>query len=106
MPTIIFFGPTGTETAVQGEVGMSAMRAATENGVVGIDAICGGQCACATCHCYVDDEWISRLAPIEEMEDEMLDDVLAERRPNSRLACQLIITHELDGLILHLPAQQ
>lgn len=73
------------------------MEAAVDNEVVGIVAECGGACACATCHAYVSEPWLERLPPPEEMESAMLDAV-AERRPNSRLTCQIELTRDLDGL--------
>jgi 2Fe-2S ferredoxin len=73
------------------------MEAAIDNGVAGIVAECGGACACATCHAYVADAWLPRLRPVEEMEDAMLDSA-EDRRPNSRLTCQIEVTEELDGL--------
>ncbi len=73
------------------------MEAAVDNSVPGIIAECGGACACATCHVYVDEQWKGRLAPMDDMEDAMLESAV-ERRPNSRLSCQIEITPELDGL--------
>ncbi len=73
------------------------MEGAVDNDVSGIVAECGGACACATCHAYVSDAWLSRLQPPAEMEDAMLDSV-SDRRPNSRLTCQIEVTDELDGL--------
>lgn len=85
-------------------VGMSLMKAAVNNGVDGIAAVCGGVCACATCHCYVDEDWLDRLPDPEELEDEMLDETGAERRPNSRLSCQIKLDDTLDGLRVTIPA--
>ncbi len=73
------------------------MEAALDNAVAGIIAECGGACACATCHAYVADDWLGRLKPMEDMEDAMLD-TAADRRPNSRLLCQIEVTPDLDGL--------
>jgi 2Fe-2S ferredoxin len=75
------------------------MEAAVDNGIDGILAECGGACACATCHAYIDEAWLARLPEMDDMEDAMLDSAL-ERRKNSRLSCQIEITDELDGLVV------
>jgi 2Fe-2S ferredoxin len=82
------------------------MRAALVNGVDGIVAECGGSALCATCHVYVDKQWISRLAAIGDDEDALLDGTACERQANSRLSCQIKITPVLDGLVLLLPERQ
>lgn len=82
------------------------MRAAVENGILGILAECGGSAMCATCHVYVDERYLDRLAPMNATEDAMLDSTAAERRPNSRLSCQITMTDDLDGLIVQLPPTQ
>jgi len=82
------------------------MRGAVNNAVPGIDADCGGECACATCHVYVDEADLARLPKISQGEDEMLESTAAERRKNSRLSCQLVMTTGLDGLTVHLPETQ
>ena len=86
--------------------GDSVMQGAINNGVEGIAAECGGGLACATCHCYVDDAWIARVAPPSDTELEMLDAVAAERQAGSRLSCQIAIDASLDGLVVHLPEKQ
>jgi 2Fe-2S ferredoxin len=73
--------------------------------VPGIPADCGGACACATCHAYVDETWLERLPPMDSTENDMLD-CAVERRDNSRLTCQVFISEELDGMVLRLPASQ
>lgn len=103
MARITFVENDGTERCVDVASGLSLMRGAIEAGVNGIDAICGGQCACATCHCYVDDAWVDRLPPMRDIEDEMLDETAAERRRQSRLSCQITVTPELDGLRVLIP---
>jgi 2Fe-2S ferredoxin len=97
MPRVIFHDITGERIEADVPAGITAMEAALDNGVAGILAECGGACACATCHAYVADAWLSRLAPLEEMEDAMLD-TADGRRTSSRLLCQIELTPELDGL--------
>lgn len=106
MARIIYVENNGKEHDVEVPAGVSVMRGALDSDVAGIDAICGGQCACATCHCYVDAAWVKRLPPILEMEDEMLSEVTAQRTDFSRLSCQLVVTPELDGLRISIPERQ
>ena len=106
MPTIIFNRPDNRSERIDASAGDSVMQVATTNGVDEIVAECGGNAMCATCHVYVDEGWIARLAPMSEEEDELLHGVAAERLPNSRLSCQIKITPELDGLIVRLPDRQ
>jgi len=82
------------------------MRAAMDAGVEGIEAQCGGRCACATCHCYVRADWLDKLPPPSDDERLMLNNVAAERRPNSRLCCQLIVEPPLAGLSVQFPDRQ
>lgn len=105
MPTVTFIEHNGTEHRVTFEVGQSAMQAATFAGVPGITADCGGACACATCHTYVEETWLARFPALEEAEDAMLESAV-ERRPNSRLSCQLVLSEAMDGLTLRLPESQ
>lgn len=106
MARITYVEDSGTRCSVEVDVGLSVMRGALNAGVIGIDAVCGGQCACATCHCLIDADWLERLPPPEELEDEMLDDVASGRTPLSRLSCQIEVTSELDGLIVHVAPSQ
>jgi 2Fe-2S ferredoxin len=106
MPTITFIGPDNRSERVEAELGESAMLAATKHGLDGIVAECGGNAMCATCHVYVDDRWIARLAAVSDEEDALLDGTASERQPHSRLSCQIKITPELDGLVLRLPERQ
>jgi 2Fe-2S ferredoxin len=106
MPTITFIHPDNRAEPVEAEIGDSAMRAAVLHGIDGIVAECGGSALCATCHVYVDDAWIGRLAAVGDDEDALLDGTACERRANSRLSCQIKITPELDGLVLRLPERQ
>ena len=105
MPTVIFVAHDGMRSEVQAKVGDSLMLAAVNNQVAGIDADCGGQCACATCHVFVEPDWAARLPPIAVKEEEMLN-FTAERQEGSRLACQIPVTDALDGLTVSLPVGQ
>ena len=107
MAVVVFVTPEGERKEVNVLKNASAMSGAVGGGVRGIVAECGGSCACATCHVYVDPACIDLLPPPEGLEDELLDAVAAERRPNSRLSCQIRVTPELDGrLVLHVPTEQ
>jgi 2Fe-2S ferredoxin len=97
MPRVIFHDVEGQRIEANVSAGNTVMEAALDNGVAGILAECGGACACATCHAYVAEAWLPRLRPLEDMEDAMLDTAV-ERRPTSRLMCQIELTPELDGL--------
>jgi 2Fe-2S ferredoxin len=97
MPRVIFHDADGHRIEADVAAGNTAMEAALDNGVAGVLAECGGACACATCHAYIADAWLPRLNPMEDMEDAMLDTAI-DRRPASRLLCQLELTAELDGL--------
>jgi len=97
MATITFVTEVGDTRHCEAKAGFSLMEVAVDNEVPGIVAECGGACACATCHVYVDESWVERLPAIEDMEDAMLD-ATVERRPNSRLSCQIEVTAALDGL--------
>jgi 2Fe-2S ferredoxin len=106
MPRVTYIEPDGQARTLLLEPGTSVMRGAVDAGVEGIEAQCGGLCACATCHCYVQDEWLDKLpAPLDD-EKLMLSNVAAERRPNSRLSCQLIVEPALDGLTVQFPDRQ
>jgi 2Fe-2S ferredoxin len=105
MPKVTFIAHDGTRREVQANSGESLMLAAVNNQVAGIDADCGGQCACATCHVFVEPDWAARLPPIATNEEEMLN-FTAERRQGSRLACQIPVTDALDGLTVTLPEGQ
>jgi ferredoxin, 2Fe-2S len=105
MPKVTFLGFTGVVHSVEVPSGTTLMRAATDNRVPGIDGDCGGNCACATCHVYVDPEWSQRVGARNGAEEEMLNCV-DELRDNSRLACQITLTDALDGLVVGLPEAQ
>jgi 2Fe-2S ferredoxin len=106
MANITFIEASGQSTTVNLPDGWSLMQGATANGVDGILGECGGSCACATCHCYVDDLLAAVLPAATAAELDMLDNVAAERRPNSRLACQIKASAALEGGTVHLPETQ
>ncbi len=106
MVNITYIEASGQSTTIALNDDWSLMQGATANGIDGILGECGGACACATCHCYVDESRLHDLSDASDGELEMLENVAAERRPNSRLACQIKATSSLDGLIIHLPATQ
>ena len=106
MPIITFIRPDNRSENIEADIGESAMQVATLHGIDEIVAECGGNAMCATCHVYVDDNWIGRLAPMGEDENALLDGVATERQPSSRLSCQIKIEQDLDGLVLRLPERQ
>ena len=106
MPQITYVHINGTRTVLDVPVGTSVMRAAILNGVDGIVAECGGEMMCATCHVYVEEEQLSRTPMQSDDEKAMLEFTASERRPNSRLSCQLVVTPEFEGLVVHLPETQ
>lgn len=103
---ITYIEPDGNPVTLAVTDGWSLMKGATVQGVAGIEAECGGSCACATCHCYVSEAWLSRLPPPGPNELLILENTAAERRPNSRLSCQIQVTPELDGLTVAFPDRQ
>ena len=105
MAKITFITHDGQEQTVDIAEGWSLMEGAVKNGVPGIDADCGGACACATCHVYVDPAWTAALPAKSDSEEAMLDFALVTS-PNSRLSCQINVTPELDGLIVRVPVSQ
>lgn len=106
MPKITYVHPDGARQVLDVPVGTSVMRAAIMNGVEGIVAECGGEMMCATCHVYIEEDQLARTPKMAEEEAAMLEFTASERRPNSRLSCQLTVTPELDGLVVHLPETQ
>ena len=97
MVQITYVEHDGTEHVVDSQTGVSLMQAAIDNLVPGIDADCGGECSCATCHVMVNENWLEKVGPPGEMEESMLD-LNPERQENSRLSCQVEVSEELDGL--------
>lgn len=106
MAKITFIEHSGAQMVVDIPAGWTVMQGAVQNGVEGIEGECGGSCACATCHCYVDEAFAAALPPPNETEEAMLECTAAERRSNSRLSCQLRVSDALDGLVLRLPETQ
>ncbi len=106
MPKVTYRHHDGSEETVDVRAGTSLMLGALTNGVDGIEAECGGSCMCATCHVYVDAAWLDKLPKVQVLEDEMLDDTAAERKPNSRLSCQIEMSDSLDGITVELPETQ
>lgn len=107
MITIHLYGPEpGAETTLQARPGDSLMQAAVASNVKGIEADCGGMVTCATCHVYVREAFAAQLPPPQDDELAMLEFTAAERRPTSRLSCQLMLTEALDGLAVDLPPSQ
>ena len=105
MPKILFIDHTGATREVEAKKGASIMEAAVQNMIPGIDADCGGACACATCHIYVDAEFLGKLKERDDMEDSMLD--FAENvQDNSRLCCQILMNDDLDGIKVTTPESQ
>lgn len=105
MPKITFIDPDGRTLAHEGEEGLSLMEVAVRNGVPGIEADCGGACACATCHVYVDQEWFEKTGGPSENEASMLE-FASEPQATSRLSCQIRVSRDLDGLVVTLPFSQ
>ena len=105
MPKITYIDHEGTSRTIEGEVGSTVMETAIKNAVPGIEAECGGACACATCHVHVDEAWRATVGEPTPMEEDMLDfgyDV----RPNSRLSCQIKVSDAIDGLVVTTPERQ
>jgi 2Fe-2S ferredoxin len=105
MVKINFIDVQGTARSVDGEIGSTVMETAIKNGVPGIEAECGGACACSTCHVYIAEEWRDRVGGPSPMEEDMLDFAF-EVQPNSRLSCQIKVAEELDGLTVRTPERQ
>ncbi len=105
MAKITFIEHDGTEHVVDAQAGVTVMEAAIRNMVPGIDADCGGACACATCHVYVDEAWTEKTGERSSMEESMLD-FASDVKATSRLSCQIRVTEDLDGLVVRTPEQQ
>jgi len=105
MIKLTYIDSAGTARSVEAQVGATVMETALRNSIPGIDAECGGACACATCHVYVAPEWIDVVGKASQMEEDMLDFAF-DVRPTSRLSCQIKVTQALDGLAVTTPAKQ
>ncbi|HZL32336.1 MAG TPA: 2Fe-2S iron-sulfur cluster-binding protein [Pseudolabrys sp.] len=105
MPKITFIDSSGTRRTIEADNGATVMETAIRNDVAGIEAECGGACACATCHVYIAEEWREKVGPPSPMEEDMLD-FGYEVRENSRLSCQIKVSDELDGLTVTTPEKQ
>ncbi len=107
MPKVTFIEHNGTPHTVEIAAGKTLMEAAVHNNIRGIDADCGGECACATCHVYVNAEWIAKTGlPAEGSQEASMLSFAAVTQPDSRLSCQITITPELDGLVVRMPEGQ
>ena len=105
MPKITYIEHDGKIHTIEVASGLSVMEGAVQNNIPGIDADCGGSMACATCHVYVNEEWLDKLPAKEDGEEDMLD-MAFEPKQNSRLSCQLTVSEELDGLVVNIPSKQ
>lgn len=106
MAKITYIEHSGTEHVVEVGNGLTVMEGARDNNIPGIEADCGGACACSTCHVYVDAAWVGKLDAKDAMEEDMLDFAWEPDATRSRLTCQVKVTDALDGLIVHLPEKQ
>jgi 2Fe-2S ferredoxin len=107
MPLVTYIAFDGSERQIDVPVGENVMRGALYNDIEGILGECGGGLACATCHCFVDKAWAAKVGtPTSQDESDMIDSAASERKPTSRLSCQIEMSAELDGLIVHLPETQ
>ena len=105
MPKITYITSDNQSHTIEVQNGLTVMEGAVQNDIPGIDADCGGGMACATCHVYVQDEWFNKIDKAEDAEQDMID-MAYEPKKNSRLSCQLIVTDQLDGLVVTTPEKQ
>ena len=105
MPKITYKDKDGNSKTIEVEKGLTVMEGAIQNDIPGIDADCGGSMACATCHVYVEDSWFNKILKAEDAENDMID-MAYNPKKNSRLSCQIIVSEELDGLIVTTPEKQ
>jgi 2Fe-2S ferredoxin len=106
MPKITYIQPDGSRQTIEVENGATVMMTAVANDVPGIVAECGGSAMCATCHVYIDPEYMDRIPAVSEVENEMLASAASERRPNSRLGCQISVGNGVEELVVHIPERQ
>ena len=105
MPKVTYIEDNGKSHTLEVANGLTVMEGAIQNNIPGIDADCGGSCACATCHVYVDEKWFNKIQKKEDAEQDMLD-MAFEPNSFSRLACQITLTDELDGIVVKMPSKQ
>ena len=105
MVKIIYKDHQGNSKTIEVDNGLSVMEGAIQKEIPGIDADCGGSMACATCHVYVEDKWFDKIPKAEDAENDMID-MAFEPKKNSRLSCQLMVSDQLDGLVVNLPEKQ
>ena len=105
MPKITYIEHKGKEHHIEMPIGFSIMEGAIKNSIPGIDADCGGSCACATCHVYVDEKFLSKVPKAQESEQDMID-FIQDANKSSRLSCQIVITNDLDGIVVRMPENQ
>jgi len=106
VPNVTYILVDGSEKTIEAREGDSVMETAVRNGIKGIIAECGGACACATCHVYVDDAFADKVGGPDDLEDDMLDGAAAAREPHSRLSCQIKMTSDIDGLVVRIAPEQ
>jgi 2Fe-2S ferredoxin len=106
MPKVVFITLDGAQRVVDAQAGESVMAVAVRNGVPGIIGECGGNCSCATCHVYVADDFAAEVGGVGDMENDLLDLGVADRRETSRLSCQIKLTEAIDGLTVQIPEEQ
>ena len=106
MPKVTYISPDGAETTLEARVGDSVMETAVKNGVKGIVAECGGACACATCHVFVDEAFTEKVGGPGDLEDDMLDGAATDRTECSRLSCQIKMHEDIDGLVVRIAPKQ
>jgi 2Fe-2S ferredoxin len=106
MAKITYIEHNGTEHVVDVANGLTVMEGARDNNIPGIEADCGGACACSTCHVYVQEDWVAKLPGKEAMEEDMLDFAFEPNPERSRLTCQIKVTDALEGLVVQMPEKQ
>ncbi len=106
MANLVYVQPNGARVSVDAPDGITVMQAAVDTAVEGIIGACAGSCACGTCHVYIDERYTSLLPPITPEEDHKLDEVAAPVKRNSRMACRVVVTSRLDGMVVHIPKTQ
>ncbi len=106
MAKITYIEHNGTQHKVEVANGLTVMEGARDNNIPGIEADCGGACACSTCHVYVDAAWVEKIPAKDDMEEDMLDFAFEPDTTRSRLTCQIRVTDDLDGLVVQMPEKQ